>query len=263
MDFKLSLLYPMLHDGEPVSEGPYRYLPRPYFAFTGRFAQYITTRESSPVLAKRFNPKVIARTWLSEKGEYIDFAYEHESNGQSINTAAAYQRKVADLIASGENPDYAKDYISRGWDFLSLTFKNKMTFGSQDVSSYLGLKTYLPNGILQGPTEEAHLWEGAAREFSRSDFDGISWRLVSKMRLKMGPIRGTKGSIELITGIGKPFEHISSQLEFTTFWWDFPITLWGASGYNSDLIDYYTRVESFGLAFELKTLPWFGSGDVD
>jgi hypothetical protein len=263
MDFKLSLLYPMLHDGNPVDQGSWRYLPRPYFAFTSRFSQYIGTRESSPVISKRFNPKVIGRMWLSRKGEYLDFGYEHESNGQSIDSAAAYQRKVADLIASGENPEFAKDYISRGWDFLSLTYKKKMTLGRQELSSYLILHSYLNKGVLQGRSEEANLWEGAAKEYRREDFDGLSWRLVSKIKFRLGGIRGTKASMEVSTGIAEPLQHVSTQLEFTTLWWDFPITLWGASGYKSDLVDYYRRVDSFGLAFELKTLPLFADGDLD
>lgn len=34
-----------------------------YLAFAGRFGQYIGTRDSAPVIGKRFNPKIFARHW--------------------------------------------------------------------------------------------------------------------------------------------------------------------------------------------------------
>src|SRR5260221_11789185 len=41
-----------------------------YFAFSGRFGQYIGTRDSSPVVEKRFEPKLFIRHWLGPPGRH-------------------------------------------------------------------------------------------------------------------------------------------------------------------------------------------------
>lgn len=260
MDFKLSLMYPMLHNGEPNGSrgkpsfwGP---LPYGYFAFTGQFGQYIGTRSSSPVISKRFNPKIFGRYWLSEEGSYVDFSYEHESNGQSIDTASAYQRKRQDLIASGENPDFAQDYISRGWDFLGVTLNKEINFLDATFSSTLKGKFFLDDGLLQQAKEEPQSWEGITEAHPRSEYDGLFLSLASNVRFKFGPIRGTKGTLHFTTGYRNPLKRCSTRFEFLTKWWDFPLVLWGSSGFNNDLADYYERVGSYGVAFELKSFDF-------
>ena len=78
MDFKISVKYPVLKD--LLSKA----LPDSglYFAFTGRWGQYIGDRYSSPVIAKRFNPKLFglknssikscARLRLSRSGDVFN-----------------------------------------------------------------------------------------------------------------------------------------------------------------------------------------------
>jgi hypothetical protein len=260
LDFKLSLMYPMLHDGEPNGSkgkasmwGP---IPYGYFAFTGEFGQYIGTRSSSPVIAKKFNPKIFGRYWLSQEGSYLDFSYEHESNGQSIDTASAYQRKRLDLIASGEDPDFAIDYISRGWDFLGATLHKELNFMNATFGSTFKAKYFLDDGLLQQAKEEPQSWEGTTEDHHRGKYDGLSVKLETKVKFKFGPIRGSKGAFYLTTGYLRPLEKISTRVEFLTQWWDFPLVLWGANGFNNDLADYYERVGSYGVAFELKSFDF-------
>src|SRR5258708_33525620 len=107
MDFKISVKYPLFNDRLSKK------LPdsRLYFAFTGRWGQYIGDRYSSPVIAKRFNPKLFWRQNLNYvcqerkedgtlavskhcegnpdkvPGTYIEAAIGHESNGQTISSA--------------------------------------------------------------------------------------------------------------------------------------------------------------------------------
>lgn len=258
MDFKLSLMYPMLHDGSVMGAKQQSYLigwlPYPYIAFTGRFGQYIGSRNSSPVIAKQFNPKIFGRYWLNTKGSYLDISYEHESNGQSINTGNAFARKRSDLINDGENPDFAQDYISRGWDFIGIKIEKVVRWKRWKGIGSLKFKNFLKDGLLQGSQEEPEAWEGITKGHPRSRYDGLQLSLEQAINFNLGPIRGTGSHFIYTTGYNNPTTHNTYQLNLTTVWWDFPLTLWGRTGYNSDLADYYQKSDSFGVAFELKSL---------
>src|SRR5690606_23667599 len=99
---------------------------QPYLSFTGRFSQYIGSRESAPVVARRFNPALFVRTW-SSANSYLDIGLAHESNGQQIDTEASYQRAVQAYLDAGESvlhaDAYARDGISRGWDYSFLEWR--------------------------------------------------------------------------------------------------------------------------------------------
>ena len=86
---------------------------RLFLAFTTRFGFYLGTRESSPVIGKTYNPKLIWR-YIPESGTrassvgransverrgYLDLAYAHESNGQSINTPEEYEAALREVTA--------------------------------------------------------------------------------------------------------------------------------------------------------------------
>jgi hypothetical protein len=121
LDAIFSLKYPLFHDDYYSREGSPL---NAYLAFTGRFSQYIESRDSSPVIGRRFNPKFFLRHWLGDDSRYIDFGLAHESNGQNISSEGAYLREREDFESEGQDPDFARDYISRGWDYLSLDWKH-------------------------------------------------------------------------------------------------------------------------------------------
>jgi len=246
MDFKLSLMYP-LWLGDHVID--------PYFAFTGEFGQYIGTRDSSPVIAKRFNPKVFGRYEIKGEGEkgreseYFDLGYAHESNGQSIDNAADYQAKRLSFILNNEAPDFARDYISRGWDYIDAVWKRNFDQGR--YSTYFNVKKFLENGLLQHTAEEYQTWEGGNGK-ARGDVDGIS--LQVKRIFFDKPFGVSKIAFTETTGIGEPFTYDSTRAEITfAFGKVPPIIFWVSEGYNNDLGDYYQRVMSVGLGFELTT----------
>jgi hypothetical protein len=163
MDFKLSVQYQLfpksitsifqwLHD--TISFSDYLvYNSAFYAAFTGRFGQYIGTRDSSPVVGKRFNPKLFYRLWTDrDHEEYLDFTFlGHESNGQSIDSPAEYQA----ALISAEKPEVVDDQISRGWDYLELFWKKvlKQVKDQRTLSSYVSLKHFLPDGPMQEAEE--------------------------------------------------------------------------------------------------------------
>ncbi len=131
MDFKVSVRYQLFPDWVTRS---LNWMPRAipffpsgvgddsalYLAFTGRFGQYIGTRDSSPVVEKLFNPKVFYRYWTDDGHKnHIDVAFAHQSNGQAIDSSQEYQ----DALATSQNEHAVKDQLSRGWDYWEASWK--------------------------------------------------------------------------------------------------------------------------------------------
>lgn len=231
-------------------------LPYVYLAFSTRQAFYYSTRSSSPVIGQRFNPKIIGRYWLKKDG-YVDFSYSHESNGQSINNEKAYNDLQLEMEQNDNDPSYAKEYISRGWDFLETSWKvvrPDNPFGSGPSNYYFTARYFLENGIFQDEPEEVNSWEQGYNGLSRSQVDGLlflanwdlgdcqgnDWLCVEKLAFKFG------------TGYEDTLENNNVRFEFGVKLANaFPFTLWYSSGYNSDLIDYYRYVKGVGISLEL------------
>jgi len=258
MDFKISLKYPMFHSGEPQSAVK-GWLPYPYLAFTGRFSQYINTRESSPVISKRFNPVLFGRYWLSthskQDSDYIDIAYGHESNGQSIDTSAAYLDKRNSLIAAGEDANFANDYISRGWDYVGATWKftRRAPFSTKSrITGYLGLRYFINDGALQGKQEEYNTWENNPEGKRRKSVDGVRLKLKYDTNFISNKIfKSNKLFFSITTGYDDMFKYNTYRAEWAVGIKNVPVMIWASKGYNSDLVDYYKKVTSYGIAIEL------------
>lgn len=263
LDAVLSVKYPFFHDGYYSAEGS---LLNPYFAFTGRFSQYIESRDSSPVIGKSFNPKFFLRHWLGDDSRYVDIGYAHESNGQNINSQEAYLRERDDFISEGQDPDFARDYISRGWDYLSLDWKHAWGRRRAGLSTYLNLKYFLDDGLFQGNPEEYNDWEGDGVN-RRKEYDGIDFlaRYRFGRSFCLTNIAGRasrewepnfclqKLAWKYTTGYSSMFDNNTNRLELTIDLWGIPMMVWGQTGYNSDLVDYYQDVESWGVALELRS----------
>jgi outer membrane phospholipase A len=242
MDFKLSVRYqifPFPKEGENWAT---------YFAFTGRFGQYIGTRDSSPVVAKRFNPKIFFRHWADDKHrDYVDIGYNHESNGQSIHTLAQFQQAQQDAQRSG----FAYDQISRGWDFLDLVWKKE--WPDERSSTYLVLKYFLPRGLLQGKPEEygTTFAETDPEGKPRNQVNGVggiykrflsdAWCLTEKCKF----------AATYETGYRRIARYNTFRLEYGFKVSHLPLTVWGQTGYGSDLAQYYKKVSSLGFEVEI------------
>jgi hypothetical protein len=255
VDFTISLQYPIL--AETLEEGN-RYGLLPYFAFTARFAQYVGTRESSPVIAKRFNPKFFVRYALSDfppSGEspdgYLDFEYAHESNGQSVDSAEGFQ-SLSDALG---NAEYAKDYISRGWDYLGLTWKHTKRWKPATMRLYVSRKWYC-GCLLQGDMEQTFDFEEPRQITSIKQVSG--WRAVLTLDTgKENPLVD-RAALILDTGTRDTFKYNTARIELgipaVKNVTGVPLVIWARTGYLSDLAQYYKKVSSFGVAFELRTL---------
>ena len=269
MDFTISLKYQLFPRSFMTWTGDD--INRLYFAFTGRFGMYIETRHSSPVIGKSYNPKLFWRhitdstlvpTTLAHANDgkrrqsysgYIDFGYNHQSNGQSIDSAAEYLAGRS----TAEKPDYANDNLSRGWDYLEVAWKK--TFNENDqvhrLQSYLDLKYFLHHGIMQRTAEEYNEWENSPEGKPRKAVNGIAATFEyqygkSSLFRNIPLLANPTIALRYETGYQTPFKYSTVRLEIGTQILELPITFWAQHGYTSDLAQYFKKVDSYGV--ELK-----------
>jgi outer membrane phospholipase A len=255
MDFTLSMRYPLLYD--TLQQG-YKFHMLPFFSFTGRMGQYFD-RHSSPVVTKRFNPKLFFRfyeshaegkeLWSDDSGlDYYDVGYAHESNGQSVDTLVLFNSAVA----SYGTADIAQDYISRGWDYLG--YKRHLQMHSHGLNSLdLELRYFLNHGIFQKTIEEYYAWEGPRRITHIGQVDGLRLKLNFEFRrdwFKGASLYYTTGYRSLAR-----WNTVRLELGFTPLsdYLGVPIVLWGQSGYNNNIAQYYRRSWSAGIAASFET----------
>jgi outer membrane phospholipase A len=230
---------------------------RPFLAMTTRFGFYWGTRPGSPVIGKTYNPalllRILARDALitspdgsrSEYAEFVNVGYAHESNGQLIHTQQQYQQE----LVSAPDPDFADNFIHRGWDYLDVAWKKN--FGSPDVSMTLEGKYFLPNGLLQGAEDEYHSWEANPQGKPRKAVDGISAAFGWPTSAIDFPVNdlGLRPNLFLkyTTGYQTPFAYSTLRAELGLHLASLPVVVWGQHGYMSSLANYYKKVDSVGI----------------
>ncbi|GJM11810.1 MAG: hypothetical protein DHS20C12_02130 [Pseudohongiella sp.] len=268
MDANLSVKYPIF---KPVIEAVARQLdidpdthtPRLYLAFSTRFSQYLASRNSSPVVARRYNPELFLRVWRDGTRErtnpsYWDFGYGHESNGQRITDLEALRLAEANAISNGDLASSAREQISRGWDYVSVDWNkqwNTPFFPSLEgrTETLIEYRHYLDDGLLQGNPEEYNIWEGdGLGEKPRDYYAGLKlslqYNLMDKPCSSLVCFNRVKLTQE--TGYAKPFENNTTNLELSAELLGLPFYIWGRSGYNNDLVDYYKQSNSWGIGLE-------------
>jgi outer membrane phospholipase A len=247
MDFKLSVRYQILHFPDKNDKDDNW---ATYFAFTGRFGQYLGTRDSSPVVTKRLNPKVFYRHWTDKhgSGDYFDVGYNHESNGQSINTSAGFTQAQNEAILKDGSPNAAYDQISRGWDYLDFVWRKKVT---GDGNAYLMLKYFLPRGLLQGKAEEygTNFAESDPEGKPRNRVNGIGAMFKQEFKDCLGATCKFVAFYE--TGYRSIARYNTLRVETGFKVLQIPLMIWGQTGYGSDLAQYYKKVSSAGIAVEI------------
>lgn len=296
LDFSLSVITPasILFPWEswnpsnkfPIAGTQYKnpdafpYQPRLYLAFSGRAGQYLGTRESSPVVGKRFNPIFSMRWWQKERDlttktdgnfglqDFLEISYGHESNGQRIgdieNPQTDEESNLGQTRFEALKREYqivdgdasiARDELSRGWDYLGVRWDSSWKVDPGRFFLSLNGRYYLSDGILQGRAEEYNLWENdgdwLARydgEITRKKVDGLRASLRFESESLDWFFNANELQIELRTGYEDPFQRITARIEL-----GFKYTsLWYRTGYNSDLVDYYRKDESWGIAIKIR-----------
>lgn len=270
MDAELSVKHPILSPVVDVVSSLLeidrtRNLPRLYLAFSTRFSQYIGSRDSAPVIARRYNPEVFLRVWRDghygrADPSYWDFGYGHESNGQQIETQELFNSVEQYYAAQNQPARFARDSISRGWDYLSLDWNKQWNTGllpnlDGQTETELEYRHYLKHGLFQGNPEEYNTWERDGDDSKTRDYySGL------RMSLQYDFVNGVcpdffcfeRVRLSHVTGHAKPFEHNTTSLELTTNIAGLPINIWGRAGYDSDLVDYYDYTNSWGFGVEFQ-----------
>jgi hypothetical protein len=264
MDFKISVRYQLfpawITRGQNYLQSGLGDNSALYFAFTGRFGQYIGTRDSSPVVEKLFNPKLFYRLWTDPAHEdHVDLALAHESNGQSIDSQAEYQS----ALAASANQNEVKDQLSRGWDYWEISWKKTVyerpAYQGVDrekslktsIVSYLGLKYFLAYGPLEGPQENYNYWENDPQGKRLNRVSGLSAMLKWVERGCFLGLSDLKVAARFETGIRETFRYNTYRIEVGTKVLQLPMSVWWQTGYNSDLAQYYKKVDSYGIQVEI------------
>jgi len=257
LDFTLSMRYPLLY--EALDEG-HKFDMLPFFSFTGRMGQYSgSVRHSSPVVTKKFNPKLYFRFYTSDtvgqvlgttdsKQDFYDVGYAHESNGQYVDSVAVFNSTAASVGGT----DIAQDYISRGWDYID--YRRYLHFHALGTNSLdVDMRYFLSYGLLQKGSEEYFPWE-APRAITRiSQVDGIRMKVNREFN-----VSGFKGATLSYTTGYRDFARwntFRAELGFTPLsdLLGLPIVLWGQTGYLNNVTQYYRRAWSIGLAASFET----------
>ena len=263
MDFKISVRYQLfpawITRGQNYLRSGLGDNSALYFAFTGRFGQYIGTRDSSPVVEKLFNPKLFYRLWTDPAHEdHVDLAFAHESNGQSIDSQAEYQA----ALATSANQNEVKDQLSRGWDYWEISWKktvyerpayqgDREKLLKTSIVSYLGLKYFLAYGPLEGPQENYNYWENDPQGKRLNRVSGLSAMLKWVERGGFLGLSDLKVAARFETGIRETFRYNTYRIEVGTKVLQLPMSAWWQTGYNSDLAQYYKQVDSYGVQVEI------------
>ncbi len=259
MDFNISMRYPLGYDAITEGRKTYSGMWMPYFSFTARASQYFD-RRSSPVVTKRFNPKVMVRRYQSEPPEgkrvwvddnaldYFDLGYAHESNGQYVNSQAAFDAVAANF----DSTDVAKDYIHRGWDYLDFRHHSHWRV---DRRAWLDveLKYFLRHGIAQSNLTDTYLWEPLRPITHIGEVDGV--RLTAGFELGEDWFKDAK--VSWITGYRQFARYNTGRLEAgfvpLSRWLGVPVILWAQSGYDNNVAHFYQHSWFAGMAFSFET----------
>ncbi|NND67534.1 MAG: hypothetical protein HKN19_08105, partial [Halioglobus sp.] len=150
--------------------------------------------------------------------------------------------------------------ISRGWDYLSLDWKHTWyTAPGGALDTYLLTRYFLDDGPFQGEPEESNVWEGFGLH-KRKEYDGLGF--IGKYRFggtfcAFGePQQGIclrKLAWLYNTGYDGIFDNNTNRIELTIDLGGIPLQVWGQRGYNSDLVDYYQKTDSWGVTLELNS----------
>jgi outer membrane phospholipase A len=234
-EFNLSIQYP-LHRFSERNEL--------LLIYSGTYDFYFGSRKSSPVVSRRQNPGVAIHHDFdtnNQQSAQIRVGWYHESNGQIIDTKEEYDRR-----------EFAKDYISRGWDYTGINYH----YYFWDVKQELDLRLYCDcqaAGLDEG-REDQIFWTQVDEQPSINDYDGIRWK-IDFGELRFGSNKYIKPRVEFKLGNRdtKALENVSTKLTFyELFYPQSPFTLFFFNGYGKEIATYHERNSYIGFGFELR-----------
>ncbi len=234
-----------------------------HLAYTGRFDFFLGSRSSSPIVNRLNNPELLLRRWdFSKDGinDYIQIGYGHESNGQQINSQELFDSDTR----SNRN-----DFISRGWDYISVEKKYSRYWGQDNDKCKLSFsctefwftfKGILSDGLLQGDIEDAIFISDRSVDDDIRNYDGLQAVISHEWGRSEKIFEELEVSLKLITGSKVPFENITSELQLRGTTKELPILnlrlplyFIYRSGFIEEIADYSLRTNfvGFGLKFRV------------
>jgi len=156
------------------------------------------------------------------------------------------------LKITERGPEYAQDYISRGWDYL--TYKRHLHFEAEGKNAMdIDLRYFLSYGLLQKGSDEYFPWEAPRPIMHIRQVDGIRMKVTRDVDwswFKGVTLFYTTGYRDVAR-----WNTFRMELGFTPLsnLMGLPIILWGQSGYNSSVTQYYRKAWSVGLAASFET----------
>jgi len=259
LEFSVSLKYPL--DDDVAWLG--RFIKGPnkvYFAYTGQydffvFSDNVPGRSSAPVVSRLQNPGLFLKHIVTSQDiqelsglESISLGWFHESNGQQIDGSDT---------STFNNTLNASDYVSRGWDYLGIDFKQHYSnvFKSGDtVDFYTRLRVFCACqgfGSISGREDDVTVFTGEDTEDIRY-YDGL--RLIFDHAITPTFSYG----IQFRTGIaeGKSFDNRSyrAEINFRIPWdpiEDIPFNLFYFNGYGVNISTYHIHDDYIGFGIKM------------
>lgn len=222
-----------------------------YFAYTGKFDFFIFSdegigRDSAPVVSRIQNPGLFVSHKFNDHGnndgfESVSVGWFHESNGQQISDNATFTNTVN-----------ASDYVSRGWDYLSVDTmyrKNNFWFFDGYVNVYAQLRFICGcqgGGIIDGKEDDIRILGGAETADVR-DFDGLRLNVENYANHEL------QYGVQLRTGFvnESAFDNWSYRLEISYRVKNIPFTLFYFNGYGENISTYHIKNDYIGFGIKM------------
>ena len=247
LEFLLSLQYPIFQ-----FSAQHKIL----FHYEGLYDFYITGEsgyKSSPLFSRRQNPGLVYTYNHPISGRFI-FGYYHESNGQTLDMKDG--KTAFDNIAEASGHEYALTQVSRGWDYLSLSYQtyDLSLLDRFDVEQrwVIECRSYLPKQLFLSDREEALFWDRTGQNATISGYDGLhlTYELFS---FKNAPT-DFSARIELKSGIRSfdAIKKVSGRLSILKRVGSIPFTLFYFNGYGKEPSTYHLRSRYYGIGLEFR-----------
>jgi outer membrane phospholipase A len=247
LEFLLSIQYPII----TLSDHH-----RIYFSYNGLYDFYITedsNYKSAPIISRRQNPGLTYHLKTPKTGE-IQLGYFHESNGQTLE--ATDGPTAFNDLEQKTSQEYALTQVSRGWDYVSLTYRTRdrplLSTDTIRQRIQLNLRTYMPKQIFRSAREDKLFWLPPAENATIADYDGLRL-LYEILSLSNRPL-DFSARIELKTGTASTdaLQNLTTRITLLKRIFGIPLFAFYFNGYGKETSTYHLRTQYAGIGLEFR-----------
>lgn len=234
LEFNLSMKYALW----PPKASKHKLL----FVYNGTCDFYLQSRDSSPIISRRQNVGPAYQYTIGDDPNLPEYEFRvgwyHESNGQTIDNAVDY-------IEAGE---FARDRVSRGWDYLGLEYMSPLLGG---LRQHFDFRLFCDcQGWGAEDREDEIFWQTLTDQPKINDYDGIRWAINEiNLPANFGTLRmELKAGNRYFAALG----NISSKFVFSEFL-GFPLNIFYFTGYGREVGSYHERNQYLGVGIEMQS----------